>query len=234
MVLVTDLDTPPEIADAVASEVVTVCAAVTGWLSGSQAPRGLRRAAAELGAGAGVYRNAAVAFRSLADADEDQRQVRSRAGVTLLEQGDHHVEVCSGILAKKLWRVRGQPVPPMPQPNDRHPSFIAEADAGPSSTVSSSRPLAAERRRRGRADGSAVRRPLVKSAELRGPHRGADGATAVPGTLDTLRSECSSDGEHGLAEPVEEPPRALRPPTDRLSRLAASESEDRCRELDTD
>ena len=102
MVLVTDLDTPPEIADAVASEVVTVCAAVTGWLSGSQAPRGLRRAAAELGAGAGVYRNAAVAFRSLADADEDQRQVRSRAGVTLLEQGDHHVEVCSGILAKKL------------------------------------------------------------------------------------------------------------------------------------
>jgi hypothetical protein len=114
------------------------------------------------------------------------------------------------------------------------PRLHRRADAGPSSTVSSSRPLTAERRRRGRADGSAVRRPLVKSAELRGSHRGADGATAVPGALDTLRSECSSDGEHGLAEPVEEPPRALRPPADRLSRLAASESEDRCRELDTD
>ncbi len=102
MVFETDLDPPPQLVDSVASQVVTVCAGITKWLSGSQAPKGLRRAAAELGAGAGVYRNAAVAFRSLADADEDQQQVRSRACATLLEQGDHHVEACAGILAKKL------------------------------------------------------------------------------------------------------------------------------------
>jgi hypothetical protein len=97
-----ELETPPETDEAVASQVVTSCSNLSGWLSSSHAPRGFAKAGGELGAAAGVYRNAAVAFRSLADADTDQRQVRSNACATLLEQGDHHVETFVGALAKKL------------------------------------------------------------------------------------------------------------------------------------
>jgi len=95
-------DTLPETATAVASELITACGSLSGWLSSSRAPRGFGKAEGQLGAAAGVYRNAAVAFRSLADADTDQRQVRSNACATLLEQGDHHVETFVGALAKKL------------------------------------------------------------------------------------------------------------------------------------
>lgn len=98
----TELETPPETDEAVASQVITSCGNLSGWLSGSHPPRGFAKAGGELGAAAGVYRNAAVAFRSLADADTDQRQVRSEACATLLEQGDHHVETFVGALAKKL------------------------------------------------------------------------------------------------------------------------------------
>ena len=55
-----------------------------------------------MGAAAGVYRNAAVAFKSLADVEGVQRKARSRACATLLEQGDHHVELFVAALAKKL------------------------------------------------------------------------------------------------------------------------------------
>ena len=44
---------------------------------GSHPPRGLAKAGESARAAAGVYRNAAVAFKSLADVDGDQRQARS-------------------------------------------------------------------------------------------------------------------------------------------------------------
>jgi hypothetical protein len=97
-----EIETPPETDEAVASQVVTACASLGGWLSSSHPPRGFAKAGGELGAAAGVYRNAAVAFRSLADVDGDQRQARSSACATLLEQGDHHVEIFVAALAKKL------------------------------------------------------------------------------------------------------------------------------------
>jgi len=92
----------PEMVAAVATEVITACGNLVEWLRSSHAPRGFGKAGGELGAAAGVYRNAAVAFRSLADGDVDQRQVRSKACATWLEQGDHHVETFAGVLAKKL------------------------------------------------------------------------------------------------------------------------------------
>ena len=57
-------DTPPVTATAVASELINVCAGLLEWLSVSHAPRGLGKAGGELGAAAGVYRNAAVAFEA--------------------------------------------------------------------------------------------------------------------------------------------------------------------------
>jgi hypothetical protein len=96
------LETPPETDEAVAAQVVSACASLSGWLSSSHPPRGFAKAGGELGAAAGVYRNAAVTFRSLADVDGDQRQARSTACATLLEQGDHHVETFVAVLAKKL------------------------------------------------------------------------------------------------------------------------------------
>ena len=95
-------DTPSEASAAVASEVVAACGSLAGWLSSARAPRGFGKAEGELGAAAGVYRNAAVAFRSLEDADGNQRRARSNACLALLEQGDHHVEIFAEALAKKL------------------------------------------------------------------------------------------------------------------------------------
>ena len=95
-------ETRPEMTAAIASELINVCGGLAEWLSGSHAPRGLGKAGGELGAAAGVYRNAAVAFRSLSDADVDQTQVRSNACAKLLEQGDHHVETFVAVLAKKV------------------------------------------------------------------------------------------------------------------------------------
>jgi hypothetical protein len=98
----TELDTPSEADEAVASQVVSACGSLSGWLRSSHAPRGLGKAGGELGAAAGVYRNAAVAFRSLADVDGQQLQARSAACAKLLEQGDRHIESFAGALAKKL------------------------------------------------------------------------------------------------------------------------------------
>jgi hypothetical protein len=98
----TESERPSETNEAVASQVVSACGELSSWLRSSHAPRGLAKAGGELGAAAGVYRNAAVAFRSLPDAEGMQRQARSNACATLLEQGDHHVEVFVAALAKKL------------------------------------------------------------------------------------------------------------------------------------
>jgi hypothetical protein len=98
----TERERPSETNEAVGSQVVAACSELSAWLRSSHAPRGFSKAGGELGAAAGVYRNAAVAFRSLADAQGNQRQARSNACATLLEQGDHHVDVFVAAVAKKL------------------------------------------------------------------------------------------------------------------------------------
>jgi hypothetical protein len=100
-------ETSPETDEAVASRLVSACANLNEWLRSGHPPRGFAKAGGELGAAAGVYRNAAVAFKSLADVDGDQRGARANACATLLEQGDHHVERFVAALAKKL----GDPTP---------------------------------------------------------------------------------------------------------------------------
>jgi hypothetical protein len=95
-------ETPSETVEAVASPVLSACSDLSDWLRSRHPPRGLAKASGELGAAAGVYRNAAVAFKSLADVDGDQREARANACATLLEQGDHHVETFVAALAKKL------------------------------------------------------------------------------------------------------------------------------------
>lgn len=98
----TELATPSETDVAVASHVVSACSKLNGWLGSSHAPRGFAKASGELGAAAGVYRNAAVAFKSLEDVDGDQREARSKACATLLDQGDHHVSIFLAAVAKKI------------------------------------------------------------------------------------------------------------------------------------
>ena len=98
----TEREKPSETNEAVASQVVSACGELSRWLRSSHAPRGFAKAGGELGAAAGVYRNAAVAFRSLADVDGGQRLARSNACATLLEQGDHHVDSFVAAVAKKL------------------------------------------------------------------------------------------------------------------------------------
>jgi hypothetical protein len=102
----TERERPGETNEAVASQVVSACGSMSGWLRSSHVPRGFAKAGGELGAAAGVYRNAAVAFKSLADVDGDQREARSNACATLLEQGDHHVDVFLAVLAQKLGDAR--------------------------------------------------------------------------------------------------------------------------------
>jgi hypothetical protein len=91
----------PDLCVHVTSPVLGASAATTQWLEGSRAPRGLRRAEAELGATAGVYRNAAVAFTSLADADPGQLARRRAACLRLLDQGEHHVELFYSVVRNK-------------------------------------------------------------------------------------------------------------------------------------
>jgi hypothetical protein len=87
---------------AVAADVLSACSNLSDWLRSAHAPRGFAAAGGELGAACGVYRNAAIAFKSLSDVDGDQREARSSACATLLEQGDHHVEIFNAALARKL------------------------------------------------------------------------------------------------------------------------------------
>jgi hypothetical protein len=91
-----------EAPEEVASEVVTGCDGIVGWLNNTRAPRGLGKADAELGAAAGVYRNAAIVHLSLENADAYRRSARSNAYTRLLEQGDYHVEAFVVALAKKF------------------------------------------------------------------------------------------------------------------------------------
>ncbi len=87
--------------DTQSAKVLAAATSLLRWLEAPRAPRGLRKAEAELGATAGVYRNAAVAFASLADARPDQKTARRAACVKLLDQGDHHADLFMTILDKK-------------------------------------------------------------------------------------------------------------------------------------
>lgn len=82
--------------------VLEACAALAGWLTGNKAPRGLGKAEGELGAVGGVYRNAAFAFRGLEEGGAEARAPRVAACATMLDQGDHHVEVFRNLVAKKV------------------------------------------------------------------------------------------------------------------------------------
>ena len=75
-----------------ASELIQACADLVGWLHDTPAPAGLERAEAELGAAAGVFRNAAFAFRNLEKGGSDRRTARSEACKAMLEQGEHHLD----------------------------------------------------------------------------------------------------------------------------------------------
>jgi|SRR5579862_4701919 len=81
-----------------ASVVLDACAALASWLAVAPAPRGVGKAAAELGAAAGVYRNAAVAYRSLADTEAEAREARQAACAAMLDQGDLHMQVSAALL----------------------------------------------------------------------------------------------------------------------------------------
>jgi len=93
---------PSEASADIASEVVTGCDSLAGWLNTTRVPRGLRKAEGELGAAAGVYRNAAIVYLNLENVDGDRRSARSNACTRLLEQGDYHVETFVVALAKRL------------------------------------------------------------------------------------------------------------------------------------
>lgn len=75
-----------------ASELISACADLAQWLHDTPAPPGLEKAEAELGAAAGVFRNAAFAFRNLEKGGVHRLQARSEACESMLEQGEHHVQ----------------------------------------------------------------------------------------------------------------------------------------------
>jgi len=87
---------------ALADEVVERCSGTTEWMATAHAPRGLAKAEGELAAAAGVYKNAAFAFRSLIDAEPDLLEPRVAACATMLEQGDGHVHAFAATLLRKL------------------------------------------------------------------------------------------------------------------------------------
>ena len=93
---------PSEASAEVASEVVIGCDSLAGWLNSTRVPRGLGKAEGELGAAAGVYRNAAIVYLNLENVDGYRRSARSNACTRLLEQGDYHVETFVVALAKRL------------------------------------------------------------------------------------------------------------------------------------
>ena len=93
---------PGEEDAALAEEVVDRCGGLTEWMAATHAPRGLAKAEGELAAAAGVYKNAAFAFRSLIDAEPDQLEPRAAACATMLEQGDGHVHAFAATLLRKL------------------------------------------------------------------------------------------------------------------------------------
>lgn len=101
-------DVPDAVADP-ASAVIAACNVLTGWVAAAKAPRGLAKARAELGAVAGVYRNAAYAFRHIGAADTETRMARMTACGQLLDQGDHHVDVFASIIARKVIRGSADP-----------------------------------------------------------------------------------------------------------------------------
>ena len=82
--------------------VVASCDQLSSWLASSKAPRGLGKAEGELGAVAGVYRNAAFTYRSLGNAGEEARPARLAACAKALQAGDDLVGAFRASLAKKV------------------------------------------------------------------------------------------------------------------------------------
>ena len=93
---------PSEASVEVASELVTGCDSLSEWLNSTRVPRRLGKAEGELGAAAGVYRNAALVYLSLENVEGYRRSARSNSCTRLLEQGNYHVEMFVAALAKKL------------------------------------------------------------------------------------------------------------------------------------
>jgi len=85
-----------------ASELVSACSDIAQWLHGLPAPAGLERAEAEIGAAAGVLRNAAFAFRSLAQGVSDRFMARCEACQAMLAQGDLHVEAFMAMISDDI------------------------------------------------------------------------------------------------------------------------------------
>jgi hypothetical protein len=83
-------------------EVVRSCDQLASWLAGAKAPRGLGKAEGELGAAAGVFRNAAFIYRSLGDAGEEARSARTAAFAKALDAGDDLVRAFLATLAKRV------------------------------------------------------------------------------------------------------------------------------------
>lgn len=75
-----------------AAELTAACADLLQWLHDSPAPSGHGQARAELGAAAGVFRNAAFAFRSLDEAGPGQHAARAEACASMLVQREHHID----------------------------------------------------------------------------------------------------------------------------------------------
>jgi hypothetical protein len=75
-----------------ASELIVACVDIVEWLHDTPAPAGLETAEAELGAAAGVFRNAAFAFRNLDKGGVERSAARSEACGAMLAQGEHHLE----------------------------------------------------------------------------------------------------------------------------------------------
>jgi hypothetical protein len=93
---------PSEASAEVAAEVVTGCDSLAGWLNSTRVPRGLGKAESEIGAAAGVYRNAAIVYLNLENVDGHRRSARSNACTRLFEQGNYHVERFVVAFAKRI------------------------------------------------------------------------------------------------------------------------------------
>jgi hypothetical protein len=67
-----------------ATELIAVCADLSKWPGSSPAAKDFRKAHAELGTAIGVFRNAALVFRSMDEVEGVQREARTRACPSLL------------------------------------------------------------------------------------------------------------------------------------------------------
>ncbi len=81
-----------EAATDLAAELLAACIALRSWLDEAPAPRDEEEAEAELLAAAGVFKNAALLFRNLDEAEAERRAARFAACESMLIQGAHHID----------------------------------------------------------------------------------------------------------------------------------------------